>query len=195
MAVRFGSLRHLPGDVSLRSTGKLDFLELPNDAINRCRCGAELGDLIGRLTDSEQRHQVAGLAECSRRADGLEVDQEARPGLVADQHIAGTPEISINDGDRVLGLSPTMDAERHPLGLDPRCLEPGDNDRSLAFDREHEHGEAFECHCLVTGQVREIGTNGETEHINTPVPHPLLGAANPGSELGQSAASSASRAW
>ena len=71
-----------------------------------------------------------------------------------------------HQGHRVLGLVPRPDAEEVGVGLDPRRLQPGHDERGVAVDGQHEHGEPLERHGLVAGEPRQVGAQREQQDVD-----------------------------
>jgi hypothetical protein len=107
---------------------------------------------------------------------GQQVDEEPRPHLVADSHGGHGSTQPGDDLDRIGRLRPRLDRE-HPWLLDDAgSLEPGDHQRRLAVTRHDEHRQALEHHRVVAGEVRQVVADGEQQHVDRLLGHPLADA-------------------
>ena len=100
-----------------------------------------------------------------------QLDEEARPHLVADRcRLRRAGELG-DDRRRVLGLVPRPQFEHAGLLDDPRRLQPGDDHRGVAVAWHDEHGQPLEWHRVVAGQVRQVVTDGQQQHVDAVVVH------------------------
>ena len=103
----------------------------------------------------------------------MQVEHEAGPGVISDRDPAGgPPDHPRDEGDRVVGLVPGHDLEelrtpRATRGASSRGTTSCDSARA----RQHQHRQAFERHRLVAGEVRQVGTDGEQQHVDAELDH------------------------
>ena len=101
----------------------------------------------------------------------MEPQGEHRPGAVADGRPPRPSGEAGDDGDGILGLAPGHQPEDvGPFG-DPRRLQAGYDQGGLTPPGQHQHGEAFQGHGPVAGEVGQVGADGEQQHIDAGLLH------------------------
>ncbi len=87
--------------------------------------------------------------------------------------VAGRADERGDDADRILGLVPRQQREHLGLLDDTRCLQPRHDQRGVAIPGHDQHGQAFERHRLVAGEVRQVATDRDQQDIDAGLVHAL----------------------
>ena len=123
---------------------------------------------IGAVTAEARRHAADGMAP-------HQLDQEARPHLIADRGHCRGPGQSGDDGHRVLGLVPGPDVEHLGTLGHPGRLHAGHDQRRLAVAGHHQHGETLQWHGLVPAEVRQVRPHRQQQHLDAVRGHQFPG--------------------
>ena len=167
--------RDVGGHVGLGASDEWDLaaLELPGDPIGGSAGRAECIDLGRVLHHAQRADDVDGATERGAGQQREQLDEEAGPHLVADGDGPGPSGELGGEGGRVLGLVPDPQREHAGLLDDARRLEPGHEQRGLGVPRHDEHGQPFERHGVVAGQVRQVVAERQQEHVDSLLGHRL----------------------
>ena len=164
------ALDELPVDVDLAPAREALGAHGFGDRVDRDRRGTQRVDLGRVLDDAQRSGDVDRTAEVRARQRGLQLDDEARPGVIADRGGGRLAHEPGDDGDRVLGLFPRADRERVGPLDDAWRLEARHHEHRVAVGREDEHRESLERHRLVTGEVRQVGARRQQQHVDPQAP-------------------------
>ena len=121
--------------------------------------------------DVAWKHRPDDLSAFSRgEGPGAVVRRLAQVG-VADRGDGGTAGQRRNQRDGIVGLVPRHDREDVGTLDDAGRLEPWDHHRRIAVAWHHQHGESFQRHRLVAGQVREVAADRDQQDVDAGVVH------------------------
>ena len=102
----------------------------------------------------------------------LQREHEPRPGLVADRGAPRPHRRARRPARPDRRSRPTRTiSNTSACGVDPRRFEPRHDELRVAVAREHEHREPLERHRLVAGEVRQIGTDRQQQHVDIELVH------------------------
>ncbi len=146
-------------------------LQLRSNPIGRCAGRLQRCDLGVVLDRTHRSDDVVGPRDLRAVEMGQQVDQESGPHTVADGNGSGTTSEAGDQIDRIVGLVPGDEIEHVGTVDDPGCLEAGHHQGGVAIDGQHEHGEPFERHGLVAGEVRQFGTDREQGDLHVDGTH------------------------
>ena len=173
------ALDELPVDLHLPTAREAFGAHPFGDRIDRGGGGPERVDLRRVFDDAKRSGHLDRPAELCARHRGLQLDQEARPGLIPDRGCGRLAREARDDGDRVLRLFPRADGERFGPLDDAWSLESRHHQHRIAVGREDEHRESVERHGFVTGEVGQVGARRQQQHVDPQLPHPLASAIDP----------------
>ncbi len=114
-------------DLGLGASHERDLtrLQLRRDHVDGCARGGERVDLGRVLHHSQRTDDVDRPPELRTGELREQLDEEARPHLVADRDMASGPDQPGDDRRRIFGLLPRTQVEDTRLRLDARRLERG----------------------------------------------------------------------
>ena len=108
---------------------------------------------------------------------------------------AGAAGQAGDDGHRVLRLAPRPDGEGLGPLLDPGGLERRHHQRGVAGPGQHQHGEPFQRHGGVAGEVRQVGADRQQQHVDGQLLHPAAGPGDPLLEHHPKATGRCTKCW
>ena len=165
--------RDVRRDLGLGAPDERDLaaVELVGDPVGRGPGGAQGVDLGGVLDHPQRPDDVDRSPERGARQLRQQLDEEAGPHLVADGGRRGAGGEAGDDRRRVLRLAPRQQAEHAGLLDHARRLQAGHDHRRLAVARHDEHRQALQRHRLVPGEVGQVVTDRQQQHVDALVGH------------------------
>ncbi len=153
--------------------GDVTGVQLVGDPVGGRTGGTQGGDLRGVLDHPQRPDDVDGAAERRAVEPRQQFDEEPGPHLVTDRRRRRAAGEIGDDRRRVLGLLPRAQREHARLIDDTGRLEPGDDHRRLAIAGHDEHRQPLERHRLVAGEVRQVVTDRQQQHVDALIGHRL----------------------
>ena len=134
-------------------------------------------DLGGVLLRPQRPGDPGRAQERRLRQGALQAEQERGPRPVTDRGRGGLPGQAGDDGHGILRLAPGPDGEGSGALLDPGRLERRHDQRGVPGPGQDQHGEPFQRHGRVAGEVRQVGADRQQQHVDAQVVHPARARA------------------
>jgi hypothetical protein len=190
------------GHGGLGAADQLDvaLLELPRNPVGGAGRRPQRRDLVDVFDGPQRGEHLAGPDEPRVREAAHELDEEARPRLIADGRDRGRAGQTGDEVDGVVGLVPELQGEHVGTFDHSRSFESGHDERGVAVSGHDQHREPFERHGFVAGEPRQVGPDRQEQHVDRGLGHRLTHASQPcGVPVGHRAATvppaAACRAW
>ena len=143
-------------------------LQFGGDAIDRGTCCGERGDFGSVLARAQFVHHRGGAHVAGAIAAPVtqQVDEETGPHRVAHGGHGRARHEAGHQRHRVVGFVPRQQREHTGLRGHTWCFEARDDHGGFGVAGHHQHGEPFERHGRVAGEVWQVAAHAEQQHID-----------------------------